>query len=92
MKDEERIALDIVSYLTQKPSAKDTFEGIAEWWLLKQQINQAVETVNKVLESLVAKEFVQVTKYKGQETYYQINKKKLPEMKTYLEGLSKSRE
>lgn len=84
MKDEERIALDIVSYLTQKPSAKDTFEGIAEWWLLKQEINKAVDNVDQALALLELKGFVSVRHYKGQEKYYQLNKEKLQEAKKFL--------
>lgn len=84
MKDEERIALDIVSYLTQKPSAKDTFEGIAEWWLLKQEINKAVDNVDQALALLESKGFVSVKHYRGQEKYYQLNKEKLQEAKKFL--------
>ncbi len=84
MKDEERIALDIVSYLTQKPSAKDTFEGIAEWWLLKQEINKAVDIVDQALALLESKGFVSVKHYRGQEKYYQLNKEKLQEAKKFL--------
>ncbi len=84
MKDEERIALDIVAYLTQKPSAKDTFEGIAEWWLLKQEINKAVDNVDQALALLESKGFVSVKHYRGQEKYYQLNKDKLQEAKKFL--------
>ena len=84
MKDEERIALDIVAYLTQKPSAKDTFEGIAEWWLLKQEINKAVDNVDQALALLESKGFVSVKHYRGQEKYYQLNKEKLQEAKKFL--------
>ncbi len=84
MKDLERIALDIVAYLTQKPSAKDTFEGIAEWWLLKQEINKAVDNVDQALALLESKGFVSVKHYRGQEKYYQLNKDKLQEAKKFL--------
>ena len=84
MKDEERIALDIVAYLTQKPSAKDTFEGIAEWWLLKQEIDKAVDNVDQALALLESKGFVSVRQYRGQEKYYQLNKEKLQEAKKFL--------
>ena len=43
-----KTAIDILSYLHQHPSAKDTPEGIARWW-----VNQNVETVEKALTLLI---------------------------------------
>ena len=31
--EEEKIALQILAYLKEHPQAKDTIEGISQWWL-----------------------------------------------------------
>jgi Fe2+ or Zn2+ uptake regulation protein len=52
--DEERaVAEAFLSYLADCPQAMDTEEGIAEWWLMRQQTKVAAETVRKVLKQLI---------------------------------------
>jgi hypothetical protein len=44
----------ILRYVVQHPAAKDTVEGIAEWWLLEPQMHASVTEVKEALEKLVA--------------------------------------
>ncbi len=78
------VASTILNYLLKHPSAKDTLEGITVWWILDEQISQAIEEVSKALNYLVSHEFVVVIKYRNQEKYYQINKEKMENIKTLL--------
>lgn len=52
--EEEKIVAEaFLNYLADCPQAMDTEEGIAEWWLMRQQAKVAAETVRKVLKQLV---------------------------------------
>ncbi|HEY0997793.1 MAG TPA: hypothetical protein VGD77_17520 [Gemmatimonadaceae bacterium] len=44
----------ILGYLAEHPAAMDSIEGIAEWWITRQQIRVDVERLASVLERLVA--------------------------------------
>lgn len=51
---EEDIRRAILEYLAEHPLATDTLEGIAAWWLMRQQVRTEVTMLTKVLERLVA--------------------------------------
>jgi len=42
-----------MSYLGQHPQAMDSARGIAEWWVMRQQVQVEVQTVVNVLQQLV---------------------------------------
>jgi len=49
---EKEIADAIVEYLAEHPQASDTLEGVAEWWIMRQQVRAEVNTLKKVLRQL----------------------------------------
>jgi hypothetical protein len=49
---EEQLAGAILKYLAEHPHASDTLEGIAEWWIMRQQIRVEADRVAKVLRQL----------------------------------------
>jgi len=90
MTNELWITYRVLSYLVKHPLAKDTLAGIAQWWILKEHINQSVEKVSAALDLLVSKELVITKENLGQEKHYKINKEKLGEIKrvlTEMEGI-----
>jgi hypothetical protein len=76
-----QLATDILSYLIEHPMAEDTVEGIVEWWILKQSIEQRVVTVKDALAQLVAGGFVLERKRIDGRIYYQLNQSSLEESK-----------
>ena len=51
--EEERVVAEaFLNYLADCPQAMDTEEGIAEWWLMRQQAKVASEMVRKMLKQL----------------------------------------
>jgi hypothetical protein len=42
----------VMQYLAEHPKATDSFEGIAEWWIMRRQVRVEVETLEKVLGGL----------------------------------------
>lgn len=53
-----KAAYQILSYLTRNPNATDTLEGIAEWWILRERIEQGVEETAQALDFLVSQDLV----------------------------------
>ena len=43
----------VLGYLDDHPTAMDTLDGIAEWWILRQQVEIEVRRVASVLGALV---------------------------------------
>jgi hypothetical protein len=53
VENEDDLDRKILDYLKQNPSAEDTLEGIAQWWLLEQQIRIETARVQAALKQLV---------------------------------------
>jgi uncharacterized protein YdhG (YjbR/CyaY superfamily) len=90
--DKERIrnrnpvACEILSYLAAQPSAKDTIEGIAEWWMLRKKIDDAVEEVSRALELLEADGLVLPLSHRAvKKRYYGVNVERLPDIRKLLD-------
>jgi len=74
LKSEATIDKDILAYLAENRGAQDTFEGIVEWWLLKQRINQAVSEVKAALGRLVARKLVAAQKGRDGRMHYRLDR------------------
>jgi hypothetical protein len=72
---DKRVANMILEYLGKHPDSKDTLEGIAEWWLDKQQIEQSVETVARGLSILCSQGVILEEKCVGDFSYYKLKDK-----------------
>ncbi len=81
------IVYKVLGYLVKRPLAKDTLQGIAQWWILKEHINHSVEEVSAALDVLMSKGFVITKENLGQEKCYQINKEKAGEIKRVLKEI-----
>lgn len=88
MRSEKWIAYDILNYLSKQPMAMDTFQGITEWWILKEQIDSAVESVSRALDLLVEKRYLTKRYTHNEKSYYQINREKVEEIREALEKMA----
>jgi hypothetical protein len=43
----------VLRYLAEHPGATDTLEGIAEWWITREQLRVDMQRLTKVLAELV---------------------------------------
>jgi hypothetical protein len=79
-----QIGNKILAYLIENPKARDTLEGIVEWWLLEQEIKFETARVQEALSELVAKELILEKKGPDLQIHYRINQKKYEEIKNSL--------
>lgn len=62
MNKKEGLARRLLDYLEKNPNAGDTLEGIANWWLEQQRVEQVVDDVAEALDYLVQIGVVRVHK------------------------------
>lgn len=79
MTSEETMEKQILQYLQSHQQAGDTLEGIARWWLLRQQINESVVLVKQTLEHLKAKGTVSERYLPDGGTLYYFNEQGMQE-------------
>jgi hypothetical protein len=63
------LAQQIQEYLELRPQAGDTLEGIANWWLLRQQVNESVEEIKRALAILKTRNVIVEQKWAGRTIY-----------------------
>lgn len=47
------MAYEILHYVTRRPRAQDTFDGILKWWLLEHWIERQRQGVRRAVEELL---------------------------------------
>ena len=50
--DDDAVAESVLRYLAEHPRAMDTLEGIAEWWIAREQVRVSVTTLGRVVRRL----------------------------------------
>jgi hypothetical protein len=76
---------EVLRYLVDHPDAKDTVDGILEFWL-PSGVNRGKREVQEVLDVLVsAKGWLTERKTGSSETFYGLNKNHLAEIRNFLQ-------
>jgi len=83
--EEIEIARAILRYLRTHPDAKDTLDGIAQWWLLREWTERRVAEIERAVTFLVTEELVLQTTRTGLPPYYQLNDQKGTEISKILQ-------
>lgn len=79
------MARAILQYLQGHPDAKDTLEGIAQWWLLKEWTERKYQQIEASLSHLVSRGLVIERRREGMPPYYWLNHAKQDEISRILE-------
>lgn len=53
------LARRVLDYLSEHPQATDTLEGIAEWWVMREQVRVDVKLLERVLHRLTEQGFLE---------------------------------
>jgi hypothetical protein len=83
--EEEKIALRILAYLKEHPQAKDTIEGISQWWLGREVSTHRLADLEKAVSRLLSRDLIVSTQLKGSPPCYAVNPRKLAEISRILE-------
>jgi hypothetical protein len=67
----ETIAV-ILRYLEQHPKSEDTLEGISEWWMKRQRIEDSRIAVDQALQRLASERVISITR-RNKVNYYKLN-------------------
>jgi len=63
------VAQEISKYINKRPNAAETVEGVTNWWISRQRIEESIEVVENALEYLVGQQ-VLVKRNLGNQTLY----------------------
>ena len=78
--NESKIGNEILAYLVDHPNARDTLEGIVEWWLLERQIKFQTARVKEALSDLVTRGLILEKKGSNSHIHYRVNQSKYEEI------------
>jgi hypothetical protein len=70
----EILSRKILNYLKEHPEAGDTLEGIANWWVVQQRIEEMVDEVAAALEDLIERGSIHALESHSGVTIYKIKK------------------
>jgi hypothetical protein len=76
------IAREILGYLENHPEAKDTLDGIAEWWLPHRRHER--RAVERAVALLLSHGAIIETRRRGLPPYYQANRRAPPDIAARL--------
>ena len=82
---ETDIARDVLAYLSEHPLARDTLEGVVEWWLLQQHVQRWTPRVGAVLAQLVSEGLLLEHKDQDERSHYQLNQSNLEAIREFLD-------
>jgi len=74
----------ILAYLSENPEAGDTFEGIVEWWLLRQRIKFETRNVSEAVTKLVSEGLIVEHEGSDSRIFYRVNTTKKHDVKSLL--------
>ena len=68
--DLEDVANAISRYISTRPNASETVEGVARWWLVRQRYDDSIEVVQQALNYLEARGKLTKVKVPGGKVVY----------------------
>ena len=81
------ITCALLQYLETAPAAKDTLEGIAQWWLWLELTEPILKDVKQAVALLVSKGIILETRREGMSPYYGLNPQRRQMISSILSGL-----
>jgi hypothetical protein len=80
------IVREILRYLDHYPEAKDTLNGIAQWWLRREPSAQVLQDVERAVIWMLGQGFLLETRRPGISPYYWLNPQRRETIAKFLKG------
>ena len=80
----DEISRRILRYLADHPEASDTVEGIAQWWLLEQEIREQKARVERSLAELTAQGWLLSMEAGESRVRYRLNPARVEDVRAAL--------
>ena len=77
---------DILHYLLEHPDAKDTRDGILRWWIPQRRDEPDAQTMQDVLDDLVAKGWMYKREAVANRVIYSMNKDHIKDIQVAVEA------
>jgi DNA-binding MarR family transcriptional regulator len=74
----------ILAYLSENPDAGDTFDGLVEWWLLRQRIKFETQNVSEAVTKLVSDGLIEEREGSDSRIFYRVNRTREQDVKSLL--------
>jgi hypothetical protein len=81
------IVREILRYLDRNPEAKDTIDGMAQWWLRREGSGPVLQDVERAVAWLLAGGFLVETRRPGVPAFYGLNHQQRETIAKLLKGL-----
>jgi hypothetical protein len=81
------ITCALLRYLETAPAAKDTLEGIAQWWLWLEPTEPVLKDLKQALTLLASKGIILETRRDGISSYYCLNPQRRKMISRILNGV-----
>lgn len=81
------IAREILGYLDLYPEAKDTLEGIAQWWLQREPSAQVLQDVERAVIWMLGQGVLLESRRPGMPPYYRLHPQQREAITKFLKGL-----
>ena len=81
---QEKLTHAILAYCVEHPDAKDTVEGIFNWWFRGSEARWRSDEVETSLEALTAQGWLTRRSMRRAEVIYGVNKEKIAEIEAFL--------
>ncbi len=79
-------SFEILAYLTERPRAQDTLEGILEWWVLERYIERQRAAAEAAVNELVDFGFLLAVRGHDQRQRYRLNPERRAEAEALVRG------
>ena len=78
------VSQHILAYLYENPETGDTFDGIVEWWLLRQRIKFETRNVSEAVTKLVSDGLIEEHERSDSRIFYRVNRTREQDVKSLL--------
>ena len=82
-----KIAREILRYLDLNPEAKDTLDGIAQWWLRRAPSAQVLQDVERAVIWMLGQGVLLESRRPGMPPYYRLHPQPRETITKFLKGL-----